>query len=70
MNADMWDCTYWCHGALNLAMTAGGRMHPELHSWEEVLWHLPLIDMDVYAQGSESKLWQDYVTHSTWDAFW
>ena len=70
MNADMWECAYWCHGALNLAMTAGGRMEPELHTWEEILGHLPLIDMDRFAQGEDSKLWQDYIRHSTCDEFW
>lgn len=81
MNADMWQCVYWCNGALTLAMAAHGRAYnnSSIPSIDEIGWdrfyrHLPLITLDRFS-GEEhtedaKKLWQDYLSHDTFDDYW
>jgi putative CocE/NonD family hydrolase len=81
MSADIWQCVYWCNGALTLGLTASGRAY-EKSSWESIeklgpdryFRHLPLISLDEVADGQRAKgareLWKAYVTHSTFDEYW
>ena len=74
MNADMWQYTYRANGAVTLAMAANGRAHDRLveRDWNYYL-HLPLITLDQVAPSSTkgaSKLWRDYISHSTFDEYW
>ncbi|MGQ0810510.1 MAG: CocE/NonD family hydrolase [Nitrospiraceae bacterium] len=81
MNADIWQCVYWCNGALTLALTASSRAYDK-SSWETIgklgwdlyFRHLPLITMDEVAGGAREKgareLWKQYVNHSTFDEYW
>ncbi len=71
----------WDHGALTLAHTAR-RIYRTVVSadnthqvaafggWEAFYRHLPLITLDEAVLGHKNRLWQDYVTHSTYDACW
>ena len=75
MNPDMYQLVYRNNGALNLAMTAPSRaiINREAgnqYGWEKAFMFLPLIDLDVEVSGRENDLWNDYVTHSTFDDYW
>lgn len=81
MNADLWQCAYYCHGALSLALTAGGRAFDKRASedlaragWDRFFRHLPLATLDDRAPGPHEKgateLWRAYVRHSTFDDYW
>lgn len=72
-NPELWKCGYWCTGALHLKMTTQGRALPDqgsLDDWKNALLYLPLIDMDLHFTGSENILWNDYITHSSYDDYW
>ncbi|HEX2055939.1 MAG TPA: CocE/NonD family hydrolase [Nitrospiraceae bacterium] len=81
MSADIWQCVYWCNGALSLGLTASGRAY-EKSSWDSIrqlgpdryFRHLPLINLDEVADGARTKgareLWKAYVSHSTFDPYW
>lgn len=70
INPDFWSRAYRAHGALNLSMTAISRAFaPGQATWENYL-RLPLIDMDKQVSGRENVLWNEYVTHGTYDAYW
>ena len=75
MNPDIFQLCYRNNGALNLAMTAPSRgiVSKEAgnrYGWEKALRFLPLIDLDRAVGGEENQLWNDYVTHSTFDEYW
>ena len=75
IDADFWKAAYWGNGALHLKMTTqSGRAIPggnySLSEWKTRLSYLPLIDMDKKWRGSEHKLWNDYITHSSFDGYW
>ena len=76
MNPDIWERSYRDHGALQLAHTArriydaGGKEKVERFGWLNWYRHLPLITLDTVAGTEENKLWNDYVSHSTYDDFW
>ena len=75
INADFWQYGYRANGAVTLAMTAHGRAFtdpndPKKYGWMEFYRYLPLIDMDKEVSGVENKLWNDYITHSSFDSFW
>ena len=81
MNADIWQCVYWCNGALTLAMTAHGRAYeqkdiPAINKvgWDQFYRHLPLASLDQLSQSDSNvdakKLWRDYLAHDTFDAYW
>jgi putative CocE/NonD family hydrolase len=72
---------YRCNGALTLAMTARGRAYDrddwntiDQMGWMNYFRHLPLITLDEVVGGANdfgaSDLWEDYVTHSTYDDYW
>jgi len=81
VNADFWQCGYWCNGALSLAMTAQGRAYDRNDDqmlgqigWKSYFHHLPLISLDEVLGGANdegaSGLWKDYIRHSTFDDYW
>jgi len=74
INADLWQCTYRCNGALTLAMTTSGRafrqIQAKIYGWENAFRYLPLIDLDTAVGWRQNKLWNDYVSHSTFDDYW
>ena len=81
MNADMWQCVYWCNGALSLAMTAHGRAYNSSNTaaidemgWSQFYQHLPLITLNQFDDASNTEdakgLWLDYIEHSTYDDYW
>lgn len=75
INADMWQYGYRANGAVTLAMAAHGRAYtdpsdPERYGWKKFYRYLPLIDMDKAVSGKENKLWNDYITHSSFNSFW
>lgn len=76
INPDLWERAYWDHGALQLAHTArriydaGGRDKIEQFGWLKWYRHLPLISLDTVAGTDANRLWRNYVSHSTYDAFW
>jgi hypothetical protein len=83
INADLWQCAYWCNGALSLAMTASGRAFEDADEdeisqmgWDSYFRHLPLISMDAVVSPADREtkgaaaLWRDYVSHSTFDEYW
>ena len=78
INPDPWQRQYRDHGAVQLAHTArriydyndeGRKLVEDIGFWN---WHrhLPLITLDTAAGTSPNKLWNDYITHSTYDDFW
>ena len=76
INAEPWKDQYRSHGAIHLKMTTqsnraipGGRKY-SLQRWKEMLMYLPLIDMDREFLGREDKLWNDYISHSSYDDYW
>jgi len=75
VNPDLWECGYRCHGALTLGMTATGRAYTNTSrvvamGWMNFFRSLPLIDLDLVGSGRENNLWNDYVSHSTYDDYW
>ncbi len=75
---DPWQRMYRDHGAVQLAHTAR-RIHdysPEAKQkvegfgWWNWYRHLPLITLDTAAGTRPNKLYNDYVSHSTYDDFW
>ena len=75
-STESWKYGYRSHGAIHLKMTTqsnraipGGRKY-SLRQWKEMLMYLPLIDMDREFLGSEDKLWNDYISHSSYDGYW
>ncbi len=76
ISADMWMSGYRKNGAMHLKMTTqtergipGGRDYT-LDEWKRMLSFLPLIDMDREHLGREDVLWNDYVSHSSYDEYW
>jgi len=75
-NAEPWKEGYRSHGAIHLKMTTqsnraiSGGMEYSLEQWKEMLMYLPLIDMDREFLGREDNLWNDYISHSSYDDFW
>ncbi|MDH3651962.1 MAG: CocE/NonD family hydrolase, partial [Saprospiraceae bacterium] len=43
---------------------------PENLQYENVLRHLPLIEMDVYGSGTPVKHYRDWIEHQSYDAYW
>jgi len=41
-----------------------------LEEWKRMLMFLPLIDMDREFLGREDPLWNDYISHSSYDDYW
>ncbi len=75
IDADHWKYGYRSHGAIHLKMTTqSNRAIPRgdysLKRWKEMLSFLPLIDMDRQFLGREDRLWNDYITHSSFDDYW
>ncbi|WP_447603692.1 CocE/NonD family hydrolase [Nitrospira sp. Nam80] len=76
INPDLWERSYWDHGALQLAHTArriydaGGREKIEQFGWMNWYRHLPLMSLDVVAGTSRNVLWRDYLSHPRYDDFW
>ena len=78
INPDPWQRQYRDHGALQLAHTARriydyndeGRKNVESFGLRKWYRHLPLITLDTVAGTPPNKLWNDYLTHSTYDDFW
>jgi len=75
INADHWQYGYRANGAVTLAMATQGRAYidpndPKKYGWRRFYRYLPLIDMDKEVSGVENKLWNDYITHSSFDSFW
>ena len=76
MDADMWKYGYRSYGAIHLKMTTqteraipGGKTY-SLDEWRRMLMFLPLIDMDREFLGHENELWNDYISHSSYDEYW
>ncbi|MGD8240216.1 MAG: CocE/NonD family hydrolase, partial [Armatimonadota bacterium] len=70
INPDFWERAYRAHGAMNLSMTAVSRAFEKNQATHEAYMHLPLIDMDTAVGGRENTLWNEYVSHGTYDAYW
>jgi len=75
IDADHWKYGYRSYGAIHLKMTTqSNRAIPgsnySLDEWKRMLSFLPLIDMDKKFLGHEDKLWNDYITHSSFDEYW
>jgi len=75
-DAEHWKYGYRSYGAIHLKMTTqsnraipGGKRY-SLQQWKKMLMFLPLIDMDREFLGGENKLWNDYITHSSYDGYW
>ena len=75
-SAESWKYGYRSHGAIHLKMTTqsnraipGGKKY-SLQQWKVMLMYLPLIDMDREFLGREDKLWNDYISHSSYDDYW
>lgn len=76
IDASYWKNGYRSYGAVHLKMTTqsnravpGGRKY-SLQQWKQMLMYLPLIDMDREFLGREDKLWNDYISHSSYDDYW
>jgi putative CocE/NonD family hydrolase len=76
MDPDVWRAGYRSNGAIHLKMTTqtdraipGGREY-SLDEWQRMLRFLPLIDMDREFLGREDPLWNDYISHSSYDDYW
>ena len=78
VNPDPWQRMYRDHGAIQLAHTARriydyspqARRQVEEFGWWNWYRHLPLITLDTVAGTRPNKLYNDYVSHSTYDDFW
>jgi putative CocE/NonD family hydrolase len=75
-DAEHWKYGYRSYGAIHLKMTTqsnraipGGKRY-SLQQWKKMLMFLPLFDMDRKFLGRENKLWNDYITHSSYDGYW
>jgi len=76
IDASHWKNGYRSYGAIHLKMTTqsnraipGGKKY-SLQQWSKMLMYLPLIDMDRQFLGREDTLWNDYVSHSSYDDYW
>jgi putative CocE/NonD family hydrolase len=76
MDPDVWKAGYRSDGAIHLKMTTqteraipGGKQY-SLDEWRRMLMFLPLVDMDREFLGHEDPLWNDYISHSSYDAYW
>ena len=77
-NPDPWQRMYRDHGTVQLAHTARriydynleGRLNVARFGWWNWYRHLPLITLDTVAGTPPNKLYNDYITHSTYDDFW
>ena len=76
MDPDIWKYGYRSYGAIHLKMTTqtnrgipSGKDY-SLDDWKRMLMFLPLIDMDREFLGREDRLWNDYISHSTYDQYW
>ncbi len=70
INPDFWERAYRAHGAMNLSMTAISRAFDRGRASYDAYMHLPLIDMDKAVGGRENTLWNEYVSHWTYDDYW
>ena len=70
INPDFWERAYRAHGAMNLSMTAISRAFGVDKATFDNYMHLPLIDMDKAVGGRENTLWNEYVSHGTYDKYW
>jgi len=75
MDPDVWKAGYRSDGAIHLKMTtqtdrAIPRGEYSLDEWKRMLMFLPLIDMDREFLGHEDPLWNDYISHSSYDDYW
>ena len=76
MNPAMWERCYRDRGALQLAHTArriydgGGKPAVERCGWERWHRHLPLLTLDTVAGTPPNRMWQEYVSHETYDDYW
>ena len=78
VNPDPWQRMYRDHGAVQLAHTARriydydsqGREAVERFGWWNWYRHLPLISLDTVAGTPPNKLYNNYITHSTYNDFW
>ena len=78
VNPDPWQRMYRDHGAIQLAHTARriydyspqAKRKAEEFGWWNWYRHLPLITLDTVAGTRPNKLYNDYVSHSTYDDFW
>jgi len=76
MDPNVWKQGYRSHGAIHLKMTTQtNRAIPSgkeysLDEWKRMLMFLPLIDMDREFLGREDRLWNDYISHSSYDDYW
>ncbi len=78
VNPDLWHRAYRDHGALQLAHTArriydyspDAKQKVERFGFWNWYRHLPLITLDTVAGTRPNKLYNDYLTHSTYDDFW
>jgi len=68
INPDIWERAYRAHGAMNLSMTAISRAFDQDQASYEAYMHLPLVDMDRATRGRENTLWNEYVTHWTYQS--
>ena len=68
INPDFWERAYRAHGALNLSMTAISRAFDKDQATHDAYMHLPLIDMDKVVGGRENTLWNEYITHWTYQS--
>ena len=74
---DQWKYSYRSSGAVHLKMTSQGRVFPSganlnPDEWRSRLMHLPLLTMDSAVSGSlgDNRLWNDYISHSSFDTYW
>ncbi|MGI9315884.1 MAG: CocE/NonD family hydrolase [bacterium] len=75
---EAWPQGYRSNGALSLAMAADGRAYNKYEDrekvvnfgWEKFYRHLPLIELDTVVTGKENKMWNEYVSHYTYDQYW
>ncbi|MCH8150516.1 MAG: CocE/NonD family hydrolase, partial [Planctomycetes bacterium] len=70
INPDFWSRAYRAQGAMNLSMTAISRAFSTSQATYDNYMYLPLIDMDKAVSGRENTLWNEYVSHGTYDKYW
>jgi putative CocE/NonD family hydrolase len=70
INPDFWERSYRAHGAMNLSMTTISRAFEKKQATYDAFLYLPLIEMDRAIGGRENVLWNEYVSHWTYDKYW
>lgn len=81
INADLWQCSYRCNGALTLGMSATGRAYDHASKdkirsfgWDRLFRHLPLKTLNevagAHVDRESVQLWQDYIEHDHFDEYW